>query len=487
MGQATLSSIEATGLFLDNVRRAGSGSRLILVDPSTGEPFAELAAATAGDVDLAVKSARNALATWSDMPPVERSRVCGRVAAILAERAEALAEITIRDAGLPRTLALRDVEAAARYFEFYAGVPDKLHGETIPVGSEAVDFTLREPWGVCAIILPFNFPMQLAARDLAAALCVGNTVVLKPPEQAPLAALALAEICAEAGAPPGTVNAVTGLGPEAGEALVRHGEVAHITFTGSVPTARRVLAAAAEGVKPTTIELGGKSPHLVFADADQARAIAAIVATTYRTAGQACSAGTRVLVERSAQSYFVDALGAAVAALRVGPAADDPDVGPLISSHQRDSVLSSIAAGVANGARIVTGGGPPAAGTVPDGGFFVAPTLVDDVEPTSPMAQEEIFGPVVTVTSFDDEAGALALANGTDFGLVAGVWTSDVGRAHRLARRIEAGQVFINSYGVGGGVELPFGGYKRSGFGRIKGMAGALEYTQVKNVCVVYG
>ena len=487
MSKATLNSTEASGLFLNNVRRAGGGSPITLFDPSTGTPFAELAAATADDVDRAVTSARGAFATWSDSPPVERSRLCRRVADTLTQRAEALAEISIRDAGLPRSLALRDVEAAARYFEFYAGVPDKLHGQTIPVGSEAVDFTVREPWGVCAIILPFNFPMQIAARDLAAALCVGNTVALKPPEQAPLAALALAEICAEAGAPPGVINAVTGLGSEAGEALVRHDGVAHITFTGSVPTARRVLAAAAQRIKPTTIELGGKSPHIVFADADFDRAIAAIVATTYRTAGQACSAGTRVLVERSVQSRFVEALGAAVAALRVGHANADPDVGPLISSQQRDSVLSSLENNVTNGARIVTGGGPPPAGTVPAGGFFVAPTLVDAVEHASPMAQEEIFGPVVTVTPFDNERGAVALANDTDFGLVAGVWTSEVGRAHRLARQIEAGQVFINCYGVGGGVELPFGGYKRSGFGRIKGIAGALEYTQVKNVCVAYG
>jgi acyl-CoA reductase-like NAD-dependent aldehyde dehydrogenase len=487
MSQATLSPTDTTGLFLDNARRAGGGSSLALVDPSTGEEFARLASATAADVETALASAHTAFGTWKGTSPVERGRFCARVATLLLERAESLAAISVQDAGLPRTLALRDIEAAARYFEFYSGVPDKLHGESIPVGADGVDFTIREPWGVCAIILPFNFPMQLAARDLAAAICVGNTVVLKPPEQAPLAALALAELCAEAGAPAGVVNAVTGLGAEAGEALVRHDGVAHITFTGSVPTARRVLAAAAEGIKPTTIELGGKSPHIVFANADHERAIAAIVATTYRTAGQACSAGTRVLVERSAQEAFVDALGAAVAALRVGPAETDPDVGPLISEKQRDSVVASLANGIEKGARVITGGGPPPAGSVPAGGFYVAPTLIADVESGSPLAQEEVFGPVVAVTSFDDEHEAAELANGTGFGLVAGVWTSDVGTAHRLARVIDAGQIFVNSYGVGGGVELPFGGYKRSGFGRIKGIAGALEYTQIKNVYVAHG
>jgi acyl-CoA reductase-like NAD-dependent aldehyde dehydrogenase len=478
---------ESFGVFVANSERRGRGETLELVDPSTGATTGELASATDEDVDLAVASAREAASRWAATAPVERARVCARVAQLLVERSSELAETAVVDAGLPSSMAIRDVETAGRYFEFYAGVPDKLYGDSIPVGPDAIDYTIREPWGVCAVILPFNFPFQLTARDVAAALCTGNTVVLKPPEQAPLAALALVKVCAAAGVPDGVVNAVTGMGPEVGERLVRHPDVDHVTFTGSVATARRVLEAAAQDIKPTTIELGGKSPHVVFADARIDRVVASIVATTFRSAGQACSAGTRVLVERGARDELLSALGEAASGLRVGIASDDPDLGPLVSATQRDNVLAAVDRGRSDGARVVTGGGPPASGDVPPGGFFVAPTVLDDVDPSSAVAIEEIFGPVVTVTTFDDEAGAIALANNTEFGLVGGIWTADLGRAHRLARAIDAGQIFVNSYGVGGGVELPFGGYKHSGFGRVKGMAGALEYTQLKNVFVNYG
>jgi acyl-CoA reductase-like NAD-dependent aldehyde dehydrogenase len=472
--------------WIDNRRHRCAGETLELVDPSTGMPFGSMAGATETDVDAAVASAKSASAGWKRSTPLERSRACRRISDLILDHREVLASTIVDDAGLPLTLAQRDVETAARYFEFYAGLPDKLFGESIPVGPSAVDFTVREPWGVCAIVLPFNFPLQLAARDLAPAVATGNTVVLKPPEQAPLAALALAELCKDAGLPPGVVNAVTGLGSEAGAALVASADVDHITFTGSAATARHVLAAAAQNFTPAIIELGGKSPHVVFSDADLQRVVDSVVATTFRSAGQACSAGTRLLVESGVHGPLVELLVSALGNLRTGPARDDPDVGPLISGPQRDNVLAAIRAGEAAGAHVVIGGAPPTDGIAPRGGFFVEPTVLDNVAPNSPPGRDEIFGPVLAVTPFESEQEAIDLANGTEFGLVAGVWTADVGRAHRVASSIDAGQIFVNSYGVGGGVELPFGGYKSSGYGRVKGVPGAVAYTQLKNVCIAF-
>ena len=372
------------------------------------------------------------------------------------------------------------METAARYFEYYAGLADKLHGETIPLGDGVLDYTLREPWGVCGIILPFNFPLQVTARDVAPALAVGNAVVLKPAEQAPLSVLALVERCWSAGLPAGVLDVVVGDGM-VGDALVRHPLVDHVTFTGSQMTGRRVMAACAETLKASTIELGGKSPHVLFEDGSIGGAVAAIVGTTFRTAGQACSAGTRLLVYRGIHDAALQAVVDAVGELRVGRAGDDPDVGPLASAKQRDAVFAGIAAGIDEGARTAVGGGAPAG---LDGGYFVEPTVLDGVASDATAAREEFFGPVLSVLTFDSDDEAIELANATEYGLVAGVWTRDVSRAHRVARALKAGQVFVNTYGVGGGVELPFGGYKRSGVGRVKGVAGALEYTQIKNVCV---
>jgi aldehyde dehydrogenase (NAD+) len=460
-------------------RRDGRGNAAPLIDPSTAETFGEMRMADRADVDEVVSAASAAALPWKERAPVERSRVCRRVADLILDRREMLTELVVRDAGLPLSIARREVETASRYFEYYAGLADKLFGDSIPLGPTAIDFTVRDPWGVCAIILPFNFPLQLTARDLAPALATGNTVVLKPPEQAPLAALALAALCGEAGAPDGAVTAVTGLGQDVGEALVRHPQISHVTFTGSAATAQRVLEATASTITPTTVELGGKSPHIIFADAEIERAVETIVNTTFKTAGQACSAGTRFLVDRRVHDEFVTALRAALASLRVGPAASDPAIGPLISAAQRDDVVSAIAAAEVEGVLVTRGQNPS-----DSRGYFVSPTLLDNVYANAPAAQEEIFGPVAAVVTFTDEAEAVALANATRFGLVVGIWTRDVGRALRVAQRIDAGQVFVNSYGVGGGVELPFGGYKRSGFGRVKGVAGAVEYTQIKNICI---
>jgi acyl-CoA reductase-like NAD-dependent aldehyde dehydrogenase len=469
------------GVLIGHVR-PGRGEPLLLLDPSDGECFGELVGADLSDVDEVVAATRDAAADWRRVLPVERGRACLRIAGLLRERGAHLTDVLVQDAGLPRTLAARDVEVAARYFEFYAGLADKLFGDSIPAGPAVVELTSREPWGVCAVILPFNFPLQLAARDVAPALATGNALVVKAPEQDPVAVFELGSICSQAGVPEGVVTVITGRGPEIGQAIVRHPDVDHVTFTGSVSAARSVLSDAAEGIKPATIELGGKSPHIVFDDADLARAVASIAATTFRPAGQACSAGTRVLVEDSAHDRLVAELIKVSASLRTGPAWDDPDVGPLISALQRDRVLSAVIQAEADGAQVVAGGSRPEG--VPEGGFYVAPTVIDQVRPHAAAAREEIFGPVVSVLTFTGEDEAIELANDTEYGLVAGVWTHEIGRALRVAREVVAGQVFVNGYGVGGGVELPFGGFKRSGYGRVKGVEGALEYTRIKSVAI---
>ncbi|MGD9734433.1 MAG: aldehyde dehydrogenase family protein [Solirubrobacterales bacterium] len=476
---------EPTGQLIGGEFVAGGAAEpLPLVDPSSGERTGEISAASAADVDRAVALAATAgREQWTLKPPAERGRVLAAAAAAIRERAEELAELDVSDAGLPRWMARADAENAARYFEFFAGAADKLHGETIPLGEEWVDFTLREPWGVCGVITPFNVPLQMMARSIAPALATGNTAVVKVAEQAPLAPLALGRVLHEAGVPAAALAVLTGTGAESGARLTAHPDVAHLTFTGSLPTGRAVLHAAAERVVPAVIELGGKSPQIVFDDADLDAAAAAIVGSGLRTAGQVCSAGSRVLAQRGVYEELLAKLGELTAGIRVGPAAEDPDMGPLVSARQQQQVREAIAAAEAAGERLLAGGSTPVEG-VPEGGFFVRPTVFADVAPDGPLAQEEIFGPVLAAIPFADAAEAVEIAENTPFGLVAGVWTADVGRAMAVSKRLSAGQVFVNNYGVGGGVELPFGGYRQSGIGREKGVEALRSYTQLKNVCV---
>jgi aldehyde dehydrogenase (NAD+) len=454
---------------------------LTVVDPATREPFAEIPAADPAAVDAAVRRARDAFRHERDWRvPATRVRVLSRLAALVAEHAEDLAQLECRDTGKPLAQARADAAVTVRYFEFYAAAADKLDGRAIPLGPGFIDYTVREPRGVCGQIIPWNYPLQVMARCAGPALAAGNAVVLKPSELAFQTPLRLAELAREAGLADGLLQVLPGAG-ETGSALVSHPGVDHVTFVGSPATGAKVAHACAERLAPVELELGGKSPNVVFGDADLDRVVPAVVKALVQNAGQSCSAGTRLLVESSRYEEALDAVAAALARLTIGPGIEDPDLGPLISAGQQAHALGMLERARAAGVEVRTGGGVPA--ELADG-WYLEPTLVSDVDPASELFNEEVFGPVLVAAPFADEQEAVALANGTPYGLVAGVWTNDLARAHRVAAEIEAGQVFVNSYGVAGGVELPFGGVKRSGYGRGKGMEALEAYTQVKNVCV---
>ncbi|MCA9973239.1 MAG: aldehyde dehydrogenase family protein [Anaerolineales bacterium] len=460
---------------------SASGRTFQTHNPSTEEPIATVARGGVADVEHAVVAARRALAgPWGRWTPRERGRFLHRVAAAIRLHAADLAYLETIDNGKPLAQARKEVEGAARYFEFYAGAADKIHGEQIPLGPGTLDFTIREPMGVTAHIIPWNKPLNILCRGLAPALAAGNTAVLKPSELTPLTALQLAAILDDLGLPPGVVNVVTGFGEEAGAALAGHTSIDHLTFTGTLQTGRTVMKAAAEHIKPLVLELGGKSPLIVFADADLDLAADEAVRGIITNCGQMCSAGSRILVEAGAKAAFLDRLLPRLQRLRIGPGIENPDVGPLVSSMQFDRVAGHIEIAQSEGAAMILGGARP--DHLPYG-YFIRPTLFDDVLPDMYIAQQEVFGPVLAVLTFADEAEALALANQGRFGLVAGIFTRQASRALRLATRMRAGQVFINGYYTGD-EEMPFGGYRDSGFGREKGLAALHTYTQLKNVAI---
>jgi aldehyde dehydrogenase (NAD+) len=393
--------------------------------------------------------------------------------------------VEARDCGKPMKQARADVAACARYFEFYAGACDKLHGETIPYPEGYTVLTWREPHGVTGHIIPWNYPLQIFGRSVGGALAAGNACVVKPAEDACLSLLEVARLARETGLPAGALNVVTGLGREAGTALVEHTGVAHVSFTGSPATGAQVGALASQRHCPVTLELGGKSPQIVFDDADLDAALPALVNAIVQNAGQTCSAGSRLLVQRTRYEEVLRLLGERFAALQAGPALADLDCGPLIRETQLARVREFLDHARRDGIAVVAQG--RVASDAPSGGYYVAPTLLRDVPADHRLACDEVFGPVLSAMPFDDEADAIRLANATDFGLVAGVWTQDGGRQLRMARAVQSGQVFVNNYGAGGGVELPFGGVKHSGYGREKGFEALHGFTTLKTVVLRHG
>jgi aldehyde dehydrogenase (NAD+) len=469
---------------------AAGGEWLDAVDPSTGLTFARIARGNAADIDAAVAAARRAFGEsgegpWGTTIASERGRLLLRLSQCVQQNAEELARLESRSTGKPLKQGRADAAALARYFEYYAGAADKLHGETIPYAAGTTVLTLREPNGVTGHIVPWNYPLQIVGRSVGAALAAGNACVVKPAEDACLSVLRLAELAAEAGLPDGALNVVTGLGHEAGAALAAHGGVDHISFTGSPATGTRVAQAAAVHHCPVTLELGGKSPQIVFADADLDAAVPVIVNAIIQNAGQTCSAGSRLLVQRPVYEDVLGRVGAAFRGLKVGPAMDDLDLGPLIRRSQQQRVWDFLSQAHADGIEVAAAG--EVVDTAPETGFYQAPTLLRDVPPSHPIAQQEIFGPVLAAMPFDTEEQAIAIANGSRYGLVAGVWTRDGGRQLRLARRLACGQVFVNNYGAGGGIELPFGGVKSSGYGREKGFEALAGFTRLKTVAIRHG
>ncbi len=462
---------------------AASGQWLSDVDPSSGETLCQVARGAAADIDAAVRAARAALKPWSDLPVARRARILHDVARRLEAAAEELAHLECVDTGKPLREARADAAKAGEAFDFYGGVADKLFGKSIPISPQFLSYTSREPVGVTAHIAPWNFPMRLAIRSVAPALAAGNTVVLKPAEEAPLSCLRLGPLLAEAGIPPGVFNVVPGLGLEAGAALASHRDINHIAFTGSVPTGIAVMKAAADNVVPVTLELGGKSPNIVFADADVDGAIEGAIKAIFTNAGQVCLAGSRLLLDAKIYDRFVPRLIERTQKIRLGPGLADPDMGPVISEAQRRGVLGHIESGRAGGAEVLTGGKAPTEGAL-SRGYFVEPTLVATTN-ESRIAQDEIFGPVLSIIRFRDDGEALRLANASQYGLVAAIWTQNLDRAHTLSAALEAGQVFINDY-FSGSVATPFGGVKRSGFGRERGLEALEQYTRTKSVCIKF-
>jgi aldehyde dehydrogenase (NAD+) len=463
-----------------------SGESIDMICPSDGHVIGKIARGGAEDIDIAIAAARRAFeGEWGRTTATERGRLLSRLGAAILANQDELAEIEANDTGKPLKLARSDVAAAARYFEYYGGAADKVHGDTIPFVDGYQVMIVREPRGVTGHIIPWNYPAQMFGRTLGAALATGNSTVLKPAEEACLSIVRLTQLAAEVGFPAGVINLVTGYGEEAGAALSSHAGIDFLSFTGSPEVGVLIQKSAAENHVPCVLELGGKSPQLVFEDVNADKALPAIIGAIIQNAGQTCSAGSRVLVQRSIYESFVAALASRMNAVRVGSHDADLDLGPVISKVQLDRVSGFLERAQRDGIPVIGEGRLDA--SAGKGGFFVKPTLLGPVPINHELAMEEVFGPVLVVIPFDDENDALRIANGTDYGLIAGVWTENGARQLRVAKKLRVGQVYVNGYGAGGGIELPFGGFKKSGHGREKGFEALREYTVAKTIVLNHG
>jgi len=476
-------SDQVTESFIDGAS-VSSAESYPNIDPSTGAALGDVARAGDSEIDQAVTAARRASRPWRATTPEQRSDLLSALAGLIDREVETLARLESEDSGKPLSQARNDARVCARYFRFYSRVIESYYGLSIPLRPDLHVYTRREPLGVTGNIVAWNYPLQLFGRGVAPAIATGNATVLKPADETPRTAVYLARLAAEAGLPDGVINVVTGLGPEAGAALAAHPGIDHLSFVGSTEVGSLIAGAAAKRVAPVTLELGGKSAHLVFADADVERAATVVANAILQNAGQTCSAGSRVLVDERVHDELLQRIADRFATVSIGPGITDPDLGPLVSRKQQDRVRGYVESARETEKADIVCGGTVAEPDGITGGAYFTPTLIDRVDPAAKIAREEIFGPVLTVTTFAAEDEAVALANGTDYALMGAVWTTDLARAHRVAALVDGGQIYVNTYGAGGGVELPFGGFRKSGYGREKGVEALDAYTATKTIVV---